>query len=223
MNKDCLNPYRAGAPVTETRMFFGREDLFERVRNSTAGQVAGLILVLHGQRRVGKPSLLKQPGKRVPEHFAVALFNLQWRAQPTLDRFGWRRARKTARALRQEHACDPSAKNLARICALVPRAWPPSANAVWSTRPRPFSVCSRDRTGVGCCERSPLHQRRRGLPSPPPTGGRRTAGKPKVRPVASCQIARRNTGPSRPWLPRNSLSSSPHRCHATHQHPDLTS
>ena len=51
---DIMNPYIAGAPVTEARMFFGREDVFDWIEKSLGGQYADHILVVHGQRRVGK-------------------------------------------------------------------------------------------------------------------------------------------------------------------------
>ena len=49
---EIVNPYIAGAPVTEQRMFFGREDIFQWIENSLAGRYADHILVVHGQRRV---------------------------------------------------------------------------------------------------------------------------------------------------------------------------
>ena len=52
-----LNPYQFGGPVEEENRFYGRHDLVEVVINTftTTGQNA---LVLHGQRRIGKTSLL---------------------------------------------------------------------------------------------------------------------------------------------------------------------
>jgi hypothetical protein len=48
-----LNPYIAGAPVVESSMFFGREEVFAWIERSLAGKYVDHILVLHGQRRVG--------------------------------------------------------------------------------------------------------------------------------------------------------------------------
>ncbi len=56
---DLLNPYIAGAPVVAADMFFGRSDIFEWVERSLMGKYVDHILVIHGQRRVGKTSLLK--------------------------------------------------------------------------------------------------------------------------------------------------------------------
>jgi len=99
---EIINPYIAGAPVTEQRMFFGREDIFQWIENSIAGQYADHILVVHGQRRVGKTSVLKQLGNRLPKRFIPVFFDLQGRTHTTLDHFLWWLARETVRVLKQE-------------------------------------------------------------------------------------------------------------------------
>ena len=99
---EIVNPYIAGAPVTEQRMFFGREDIFQWVENSIAGQYADHILVVHGQRRVGKTSVLKQLGNRLPKRYIPVFFDLQGRTHTTLDHFLWWLARETVRVLKQD-------------------------------------------------------------------------------------------------------------------------
>jgi AAA+ ATPase superfamily predicted ATPase len=99
---EIINPYIAGAPVTEQRMFFGREDIFQWIENSIAGQYADHILVVHGQRRVGKTSVLKQLGNRLPKRYIPVFFDLQGRTHTTLDHFLWWLARETVRVLKQE-------------------------------------------------------------------------------------------------------------------------
>jgi tetratricopeptide (TPR) repeat protein len=99
---EIVNPYIAGAPVTEKRMFFGREDIFQWIENSIAGQYADHILVIHGQRRVGKTSVLKQLGNRLPKRYIPVFFDLQGRTHTTLDRFLWWLAREIVRVLKQE-------------------------------------------------------------------------------------------------------------------------
>jgi tetratricopeptide (TPR) repeat protein len=101
-----INPYIAGAPVTEKRMFFGREDIFQWIENSIAGQYADHILVIHGQRRVGKTSVLKQLGNRLPKKYIPVFFDLQGRTHTTLDRFLWWLARETVRVLKQERGIE---------------------------------------------------------------------------------------------------------------------
>ena len=101
-----INPYIAGAPVTEQRMFFGREDIFQWIENSVTGQYADHILVVHGQRRVGKTSVLKQLGNRLPSHYIPVFFDLQGRTHTTIDRFLWWLAREVVRELKQAHSID---------------------------------------------------------------------------------------------------------------------
>jgi tetratricopeptide (TPR) repeat protein/photosystem II stability/assembly factor-like uncharacterized protein len=105
-DESAINPYIAGAPVVESRMFFGREDIFEWIEKSLAGQYADHILVVHGQRRVGKTSVLKQLGNRLPKKYIPVFFDLQGRTHTTLDRFLWWLAREIARVLKQEQGID---------------------------------------------------------------------------------------------------------------------
>src|SRR3972149_5543055 len=99
---DPLNPYIAGSPVTDAKMFFGREDIFDWIRHSLAGQFADHILGIHGQRRVGKTSVLKQPPPRLPSRYIPVFFDLQGRTRTTLDRFLWWLARGIVRVLKQD-------------------------------------------------------------------------------------------------------------------------
>ena len=103
---EIVNPYIAGAPVTETRMFFGREDVFDWIQNNLSGLYADHILVVHGQRRVGKTSVLKQLGNRLPERYIPIFFDLQGRTHTTLERFLWWLAREIVRVLKQERNID---------------------------------------------------------------------------------------------------------------------
>lgn len=99
---DRNNPYIAGAPVTEARMFFGREDVFTWIERSLPGRYVDHILVIHGQRRVGKTSVLKQLPKRLPDRYVPVFFDLQGRTRTTLDRFLWWLAREITRTLKQD-------------------------------------------------------------------------------------------------------------------------
>ena len=57
---DIINPYIAGNPVTGPEMFFGREDVFQFLRQTLMGQHRDNVIVLYGQRRTGKTSVLYQ-------------------------------------------------------------------------------------------------------------------------------------------------------------------
>ena len=101
-----LNPYIAGAPVVEASMFFGREDVFGWIERSLEGKFVDHILVLHGQRRVGKTSVLKQIPNFLPDKYIQVFFDLQGRTGTTLDRFLWWLASEIARTLKRGHGIN---------------------------------------------------------------------------------------------------------------------
>jgi hypothetical protein len=55
-----VNPYIAGAPVSGREMFFGRDDVFAFIRRKLIGQHRDTPIVLKGERRTGKTSVLYQ-------------------------------------------------------------------------------------------------------------------------------------------------------------------
>ncbi|MBN2501156.1 MAG: tetratricopeptide repeat protein, partial [Anaerolineales bacterium] len=119
---DMLNPYIAGAPVVEASMFFGREDVFGWIERSLEGKFVHHILVLHGQRRVGKTSVLKQIPNFLPDKYIQVFFDLQGRTGTSLDRFLWWLASEIVRTLRREHDIDipkPDPKAFADIEYLI--------------------------------------------------------------------------------------------------------
>ena len=56
-----FNPYMAGAPVLDEKLFFGREQLLEKILQTLHNN----SLLLHGERRIGKTSLQHQLKKRL--------------------------------------------------------------------------------------------------------------------------------------------------------------
>lgn len=52
------NPYSTGTPVHDTDMFYGRDNDVDALRNTLAFDAAHAVILLHGQRRSGKTSLL---------------------------------------------------------------------------------------------------------------------------------------------------------------------
>jgi tetratricopeptide (TPR) repeat protein/photosystem II stability/assembly factor-like uncharacterized protein len=95
-----INPYIAGAPVVEAKMFFGRDDTFSWMARSLEGKYVDHILVIHGQRRVGKTSVLKHLSRYLPEQYIPIFIDLQGRVSTTLDRFLWWLAREITRTLK---------------------------------------------------------------------------------------------------------------------------
>ena len=78
------NPYIAGRALGALRGFFGRQDVFELVQ-STMSSPDNNALVLFGQRRIGKTSILLQLQRRLPSPpFIPIYFDLMDRAQHPL-------------------------------------------------------------------------------------------------------------------------------------------
>ena len=64
------NPYAPGTPLAPgSPIFFGREDLFQFMAENMAGLARQNILVLVGQRRMGKTSFLRQLPARLGEEY----------------------------------------------------------------------------------------------------------------------------------------------------------
>lgn len=72
------NPYIVGNPIDDRRMFFGREDDFDYIRNKIAGERRGGLIVLCGARRSGKTSILFQIRRgRLGPDFLPVLIDMQ--------------------------------------------------------------------------------------------------------------------------------------------------
>ena len=72
------SPYIVGMPVKTSEMFFGRQDIFEWVRENVSGKFQEQALLLYGERRMGKTSVLYQllNNPPTPQHICL-LFDLQ--------------------------------------------------------------------------------------------------------------------------------------------------
>ena len=82
--KQVFNPYIAGAPLREERGFFGRKDVINRVIQELRNPMTN-ALVLFGQRRIGKTSLLLQLKHTLPANsFFPVYFDLQDQASHSL-------------------------------------------------------------------------------------------------------------------------------------------
>jgi tetratricopeptide (TPR) repeat protein len=80
-----LNPYIAGNPVTDPKGFFGREEVFRDVMRMLRNPQDNAI-VLYGQRRIGKTSVLLQLRRRLAGQgeFTPVYFDLQDKAAKPL-------------------------------------------------------------------------------------------------------------------------------------------
>jgi outer membrane protein assembly factor BamB len=54
------NPYYAGIPVRDESMFFGRKDVFDFLKNRLASSSRNPVIIIYGERKTGKTSILFQ-------------------------------------------------------------------------------------------------------------------------------------------------------------------
>ena len=97
------NPYIAGSPITGPEMFFGREDVFTFIRQALTGQHRDNVLVIYGQRRTGKTSVLYQMSRQLGDAYVCIFVDLHGLALNGVDGFLWELANHIARVLRRDH------------------------------------------------------------------------------------------------------------------------
>jgi hypothetical protein len=71
------SPYIAGPPVKSRQMFYGRQTTFNWIQENLSGTYQDNVLVLYGERRTGKTSVLYQLQYHLPELYAFVLVDLQ--------------------------------------------------------------------------------------------------------------------------------------------------
>ncbi len=100
-NPLIVNPYIAGSPVKDAAMFFGREDVYAWLRQHLHGAYQDNIIVLYGERRSGKTSILYQMKEGLgDDRYIPVLLDLQGMGLEGMDGFLWEVARKIILALR---------------------------------------------------------------------------------------------------------------------------
>src|SRR5262245_55260288 len=80
-----VNPYIVGNPIKDQASFFGRQDIFREVLQ-VLRQRGSNAIVLYGQRRIGKTSVLLQLEKQLARdgEFTPVYFDLQDKAAKSL-------------------------------------------------------------------------------------------------------------------------------------------
>jgi len=74
--KSITNPYIVGPPIKSKNMFFGREDVFQFIKNRLSAVERNIVL--HGERRTGKTSILLQiKNGRLGKKFVPVYIDLQ--------------------------------------------------------------------------------------------------------------------------------------------------
>ena len=75
--KKIENPYIPGIPLKTPEMFYGRDTLLKDIENCLKPKNRTHVLVLHGQRRTGKTSILYQLKRRLGDEFVPVLLDLE--------------------------------------------------------------------------------------------------------------------------------------------------
>ena len=76
--REIPNPYMAGRPIRERDMFFGREDVFAFIKDRFSRNTKDIHIVLCGDRRTGKTSILHQiVYGQLGEDFIPVLIDIQ--------------------------------------------------------------------------------------------------------------------------------------------------
>lgn len=79
------NPYIVGRPIYEPELFFGRQKLFKVIEDNLKQNVQ--VILLHGQRRIGKSSVLMQiPNFVGLDEFVFIYFDLHDKTRLPLDK-----------------------------------------------------------------------------------------------------------------------------------------
>ena len=103
---ETVNPYIAGSPITGSEMFFGREDVFEFVRRTLSGKHRDNVVVLYGQRRTGKTSVLYHISRHLDPDYLCVFVDLH---ALSLDHVGgllWELANYIVRGLRRDYGVE---------------------------------------------------------------------------------------------------------------------
>jgi len=77
MDKNSTNPYVFDSPIMARELFFGREDIFRSIKEALIDREQDNFIILYGQRRIGKTSVLHQVGHRLSEQYIPVLIDLQ--------------------------------------------------------------------------------------------------------------------------------------------------
>ncbi|MFN8458032.1 MAG: hypothetical protein U0401_25830 [Anaerolineae bacterium] len=103
-----INPYIAGSPVKDAAMFFGREDVYTWLRQHLRGVYQHNAIVLYGERRSGKTSILYQMKDKLgDDSYIPILLDLQGMNLEGMAGSLWEVARKLVLALRGVEGIPP--------------------------------------------------------------------------------------------------------------------
>jgi hypothetical protein len=129
----AVNPYIAGSPVTGNEMFFGREDVFSFIRRNLIGRHLDTPVVLYGQRRTGKTSVLYQLHRHLDPGYRCIVIDLHGLNLDGMGNLLLGIASYVSRGLRRDHMLTVDVPDRAVFLADPRSAFETTfLDAVWS-------------------------------------------------------------------------------------------
>lgn len=98
-----VNPYIAGSPVTGIEMFYGRDDVFAFIQRNLIGRHRDSPILLYGQRRTGKTSVLYQLHRQLGRDYRCIFIDLHGLDLTGMGNFLLDIASSISRSLQREH------------------------------------------------------------------------------------------------------------------------
>jgi len=109
------NPFAPGKPLPiDSPMFYGREEVFEFLRQNLKGAYHENIVALVGQRRSGKTSILKRIPAALGDQYVPVFLDAQGMLADSVPAFFHEIARRAAEALGQPPSALPSIEDFRR-------------------------------------------------------------------------------------------------------------
>ena len=112
-----VNPYIAGSPVTGAEMFYGRQDVFSFVQRNLIGRHRDTPVVLYGQRRTGKTSVLYQLHRHLDARYRCVFIDLHGLNLRGMSNLLFGIAHSVGRTLRRDHQLTLEIPDRARFAA----------------------------------------------------------------------------------------------------------
>lgn len=75
-NEIFLNPYIVGGPLQMPEMFYGRKDVLSFIKENLVGMYQDNAIILHGQRRTGKTSVLYRLQETLGDDYITVLLDM---------------------------------------------------------------------------------------------------------------------------------------------------
>jgi hypothetical protein len=113
------NPYIAGNPIRSKEIFFGRKDVFQFIKNKLHAK-KNTTIVLHGERRTGKTSVLYQiENGELGKRFVPVYIDIQEMAKVNETEFFIKITEKIAESLTRNEIIDLKSNTYSEITKLM--------------------------------------------------------------------------------------------------------